>query len=63
MLYDKLKERVRQNMNIPRELFEKGQELVKAGIDAGGMIVTGIVIRKIRGNCPDDPERKLRYVT
>jgi ubiquinone biosynthesis protein len=31
MLYDKLKERARQNMNIPRELFEKGQELVKAG--------------------------------
>ena len=31
MLYDKLKMRARQNMNIPRELLEKGNELVKAG--------------------------------
>ena len=31
ILYDKLKERARQNMNIPRELLEKGQELVNAG--------------------------------
>ena len=31
ILYDKLKARARQNMNIPRELLEKGQELVKAG--------------------------------
>nr|AHF25361.1 putative unusual protein kinase [uncultured bacterium Contig1625] len=31
ILYDKLKTRARQNMNIPRELLEKGQELVKAG--------------------------------
>ncbi len=31
MLYDKLKDRARQNMDIPRELLEKGNELVKAG--------------------------------
>ena len=31
MLYDKLKTRERQNMNIPREFLEKGNELVKAG--------------------------------
>ena len=31
MLYDKLKTRERQNKNIPRELLEKGNELVKAG--------------------------------
>ncbi len=31
MLYDKLKTRARQKMDIPRELLEKGSELVKAG--------------------------------
>ncbi|MBR4503138.1 MAG: AarF/ABC1/UbiB kinase family protein [Clostridia bacterium] len=31
MLYDKLKTRARQKMNIPHELLEKGNELVKAG--------------------------------
>ena len=50
MLYDKLKERARQNMNIPRELFEKGQELVKAGKKAARIpeVLEGMVKGKTK---------------
>ena len=54
MLYDKLKTRARQNMNIPRELLEKGNELVKAGKKAARIpllaseVLEGLVKGKTR---------------
>ena len=54
MLYDKLKTRARQNMNIPRELLEKGNELVSAGKKAAGIpllaseVLEGMVKGKTR---------------
>ena len=54
MLYDKLKTRARQKMNIPRELLEKGNELVSAGKKAAGIpllaseVLEGMVKGKTR---------------
>ena len=54
MLYDKLKTRARRNMNIPRELLEKGNELVSAGKKAAGIpllaseVLEGMVKGKTR---------------
>ena len=72
MLYDKMKTRARQNMNIQRELLEKGSELVKAGKKAARIpllasdVLEGLVKGKTRVRVElsdyEEPLNRILYV-